>query len=105
MMLAGLIKDVTAQELRGIPGLRTLPVLGTLFSSRDYLQNQTELVVLVTPYIAKPVSQKQLATPLERFNPPTDLQQIFLGRLNRVYGTAGSPSTGVYHGNVGHIID
>lgn len=105
MMLAGLIKDVTSQDLDGVPGLRNLPVLGALFSSRDYQRNQTELVVIVTPYIAKPVHHQELATPLDRFNQPTDLQQIFLGRLNRVYGTAGRNPEGVYHGKVGHIID
>ncbi len=105
MMLAGLIKDVTSQDLKGTPGLRTLPVLGSLFSSREYQQNQTELVVIVTPYIARPVQEKQLATPTDRFNPPTDLQQIFLGRLNRIYGAPGDQPAGKYHGNVGHIID
>jgi pilus assembly protein CpaC len=105
MMLAGLIKDVTSQDLDGVPGLRNLPVLGALFSSRDYQRNQTELVVIVTPYIAKPVHRQELATPLDRFNQPTDLQQIFLGRLNRLYGTAGRQPAGVYHGKVGHIID
>jgi pilus assembly protein CpaC len=105
MMMAGLIKDVTTQEIKGTPGLRTLPVLGALFSSSDYQQNQTELVVIVTPYIAKPVQEQQLATPVDRFNPATDLQQIFLGRLNRVYGAPGDRPAGVYHGKVGHIID
>jgi pilus assembly protein CpaC len=105
MMMAGLIKDVTTQELNGTPGLKTLPVLGALFTSRDYLKNQTELVVIVTPYIARPVQEQQLATPLDKFNPPTDLQQLFLGRLNRIYGVSGEHSAGVYHGKVGHIID
>lgn len=105
MMMAGLIKDVSVQKLRGTPGLRTLPVLGALFSSRDYQQNQTELVVIVTPYIAEPVHQRQLATPADGLNEPTDLQQIFLNRLNRVYGPPGERASGVYHGKVGHIID
>jgi pilus assembly protein CpaC len=105
MMLAGLIRDVTTQDVRGTPGLRTLPVLGALFSSREYQQNQTELVVIVTPYIARPVHEQQLATPTDGFNPPTDLQQIFLGRLNRVYGPPGDKPAGSYHGKIGHIID
>lgn len=105
MMMAGLIKDVTSQDLKGTPGLKSLPVLGALFSSREYQQNQTELVVIVTPYIAQPVQQQELATPLDGFNPPTDLQQIFLGRLNRVYGAPGDQPAGAYHGKVGHIID
>lgn len=105
MMMAGLIKDVTLQDLEGTPGLKNLPVLGALFSSRDYQKNQTELVVIVTPYIAQPTNTQQLTGPLDRYNDPTDLQQIFLGRLNRIYGPPGSTPAGVYHGAVGHIID
>jgi pilus assembly protein CpaC len=105
MMMAGLIKDVTSQDIKGTPGLKSLPVLGALFSSRQYEQDQTELVVIVTPFIARPVKERQLATPVDGFNPPTDLQQIFLGRLNRVYGPPGGHPAGVFHGQVGHIID
>lgn len=105
MMMAGLIKDVTSQDIKGTPGLKSLPVLGALFSSRQYEQDQTELVVIVTPFIARPVKERQLATPVDGFNPPTDLQQIFLGRLNRVYGAPGDHPAGVFHGQVGHIID
>jgi len=105
MVMAGLIKDVSRQEIEGAPGLKTLPVLGALFRSRDYQANQTELVVIVTPYIAAPVHESQLATPVDNYIPPTDLQQIFLGRLNRLYGTPGEHPEGVYHGRVGHIID
>jgi len=105
MLMAGLIKDVSRQELEGAPGLRSVPVLGALFSSRDYQAEQTELVVIVTPYISRPVQESQLATPLDRYNPATDLQQIFLGRLNRLYGTAGENPGGVYHGQVGHIVE
>jgi pilus assembly protein CpaC len=105
IMLAGLIRDVSTQELQGTPGLKSVPILGALFSSRDYQKNQTELVVIVTPYLVKAVQEKQLATPLDGYNPPTDLQQIFLGRLNRVYGLPGESAPGTYHGTVGHIIE
>lgn len=105
MMMAGLIRNVTTQDLRGTPGLRTLPVLGALFSSRDFQTSQTELVVIVTPYIVNSARPDQLATPLDNFNPPTDLQQIFLGRLNRVFGASSDRPAGVYHGQVGHIVE
>lgn len=104
MMMAGLIKNVTNQQLKGTPELRSLPILGALFSSRDYQSNQTELVVIVTPYIVGSVQPGQLATPTDKFNPPTDLQQILLGRLNRVYGASGEGPAGVYHGRIGHIV-
>lgn len=105
MMLAGLIKDTTQQTISGTPGLKDLPILGTLFRSRNYISGQTELAVIVTPYLVNPVAEHELATPADRLNSPTDRQQILFGRLNRVYGTAGKNPNGVYHGNVGYIIE
>ncbi|MFM8747105.1 MAG: type II and III secretion system protein family protein [Aestuariivirga sp.] len=105
MMIAGLIRDTTLQRLRGTPGLKALPVVGTLFSSRLSQSVQTELVVIVTPYIVGPTGEKELATPLERYNTPSDLQQIFLGRLNRVYGLPEGAASVKYHGQVGHIVE
>ncbi|MDP9136590.1 MAG: type II and III secretion system protein family protein [Pseudomonadota bacterium] len=105
MVMAGLIQDVVKQHINGIPGLKNLPVLGQLFRSRDFQKDETELVVIVTPYIVKPVNEKELATPLDRFNVATDRQTIFLGRLNKVYGAAGLSPKGVYHGHVGFIVE
>lgn len=105
MMLAGLIKDVTSQDLDGTPGLRKLPIFGALFNSRSYQKNQSELVVIVTPYIVNPVREAALATPTDGFNEPTDRQGLLFGRLNKVYGTPGKHPKGVYHGKVGYIIE
>lgn len=108
MMLAGLIKNVSSQKMENTPGLRSLPVLGALFSSQEFERKQSELVVIVTPYIVNPTEEKKLATPIDRFNNATDLQQFFLGRLNRVYGlpdAAQGENANAYHGQVGHIIE
>lgn len=105
MVMAGLIQDQMKQEINGVPGLKNLPILGTLFRSRDFLSNQTELVVLVTPYVVSPVNEKQLVTPFERYNMPTDRQTVLFGRLNKVYGTAGASPKGIYHGNIGYIVE
>jgi pilus assembly protein CpaC len=105
LMLAGLINDATRQNIDGTPGLKSIPVLGALFRSRDYIQNQTELVVIVTPYVVDPVSQKQLVTPGDRLNVATDSQTILLGRLNKLYGAPGNYPNGVYHGQVGFIVE
>src|SRR5579863_10444363 len=61
MAMAGLIQQQTKQAINGLPGLSTLPVLGTLFRSRDFSNNQTELMVLVTPYVVRAVPQKDLS--------------------------------------------
>jgi Flp pilus assembly secretin CpaC len=60
MAMAGLIAEQTKQAVNGLPGLSQLPVLGTLFRSRDFVNNQTELMVLVTPYVVRAVAQKDL---------------------------------------------
>src|SRR5471030_2284085 len=61
LALAGMIQEKTKQQINGVPGLMQLPILGSLFKSRDYINNQTELMVLVTPYIVRAVAQKQLS--------------------------------------------
>lgn len=106
MFLAGLIKNTTTQTMENTPGLRSIPLLGGLFSSQQLDRKQSELVVIVTPYIVGATQESELATPLDRFNTATDLQQLFLGRLNKVYGLPESAAKGdVYHGQVGHIIE
>ena len=105
MMLAGLIKETTRQNLTGTPGLKKLPVLGTLFRSRDYIANETEMVVIVTPHIVRSVAQQQLTTPDENFTPSTERQAVFLGRLNKKYSHSGKVPQGTYNGNVGFIVE
>lgn len=105
MMMAGLIREVTRQNINGTPGLKQLPVLGALFRSRDFISNETELVVIVTPHIVRSVAQQQLSSPDQNLIPATDKQAIFMGRMNKVYGTAGKAPSGSYKGNVGFIVE
>jgi pilus assembly protein CpaC len=84
--MAGLLQDQTKQNIDAFPGLKELPVLGALFQSRDFQNNETELVIIVTPYLVGPVNQQELATPEKGFSTPTDFETIFFGRLNAVYG-------------------
>ncbi len=107
LALAGMIQEQTKQQINGVPGLMQLPVLGSLFRSRDYINNQTELMVLVTPYIVRAVAQKQLSRPDDGFADPNDQTSVLLGRLNRIYGTTGKnePSPSDYHGKYGFILD
>ena len=105
MILAGLIKEETKQQLNGVPGVMKLPILGTLFRSRDFQASQTEMVVIVTPFVVNPVNENKLATPLDRLNFATDRQTILFGRLNKVYGVSGNKPKGTYHGNVGFIVE
>ncbi len=89
MAMAGLIQDQTKQAINGMPGVDQLPVLGQLFRSQDFVHNQTELMVLVTPYIVRAVSQKELARPDDGFAPASDSQSALLARINKIYGVSG----------------
>jgi pilus assembly protein CpaC len=106
LAMAGMIQDQTIQYINGIPGLMQLPVLGPLFKSRDFKNNQTELMVLVTPYIARAVAQKDLARPDDGFADASDPSTILLGNLNRIYGVPNTPDNKrTYHGSYGFILD
>jgi pilus assembly protein CpaC len=103
---AGLISTQTQQVINGLPGLMDVPVLGTLFRSRDYLRQETELLIVVTPYIVRAVDPKDVVRPDANFEEASDPQAWFLGRVNRIYSTSGNlqPMPG-YSGKVGFITD
>ncbi|OQM74791.1 type II and III secretion system protein family protein [Manganibacter manganicus] len=104
MMIAGLVNDDIRQTINAVPGLAKIPVLGALFRSREFVRNESELVVIITPYLVRPVARNELSKPDDNFNPPSDGVGIFLGRVNRVYGTMQtSLPAGRYHGVVGYI--
>jgi len=105
MVLAGLLRDDVRQVAAGFPGLSKVPVLGTLFRSRDYQRQETELVIIATPYLVRPTARKNIARPDDNFAPTSDGAANFLGRLNRVYGQVeGKLPEGEYHGKVGFIL-
>lgn len=103
--IAGLINEVTRQNIDGLPGLKNLPVLGTLFRSRDFIKSETELVVIVTPYVVRPTSRGNLARPLDGLADPTDMKANFLGHLNRVYGKSTAAPVGDLKGDYGFIVE
>jgi pilus assembly protein CpaC len=106
MAMAGLIQEQTKQAINGLPGLAQLPVLGTLFRSRDFVNSQTELMVIVTPYVVRAVAQKELSRPDDGFANASDPQADLLGSINRIYGVPGrvEPARN-YRGTYGFITD
>ncbi|MGH1419968.1 MAG: type II and III secretion system protein family protein [Hyphomicrobiaceae bacterium] len=106
MVLAGLLSEDTRQNIDGMPGLKDLPVLGTLFRSREYVRAETELLVIVSPYIVRPTSPKNLTTPTAGLASATDTKTNFFGHLNRVYGRRGaSIPEGGLKGDYGFIVE
>jgi pilus assembly protein CpaC len=103
---AGLLSTETQQAVSGVPALMNLPVLGALFRSRDFLKQQTELLIVVTPYIAHALNPSEVVKPDQNFVDATDPQTWLLGRVNQLYSTTGAarPVNG-YRGHIGFIND
>ncbi|MGE0829938.1 MAG: type II and III secretion system protein family protein, partial [Hyphomonadaceae bacterium] len=108
LVMAGLIQERTRHAMEGVPGVMNSPILGTLFRSRDFINNETELVIIVTPYLVRPTSPDRIRTPADGFVNPSDVMANFSGRLNAVYrapeaqGDAETSET--LQGPVGHVI-
>jgi pilus assembly protein CpaC len=106
LAMAGMIQNSTKQNINGLPGLMELPILGPLFKSRDYINQQTELMVFVTPYVVHAVAQKELSRPDDGFADSSDPAAVLLGRFNRIYGVGGMPDPpDTYRGRYGFILD
>jgi pilus assembly protein CpaC len=101
--IAGLMQHTTKQTIDAFPGLKEMPVLGALFRSRDFQNNETELVIIVTPYLVSPVSEDKLAVPTDGFAPPTDVDTIVNGTLNRTHQPS-APPTAMSQGPSGYIV-
>ncbi|PKP82124.1 MAG: pilus assembly protein CpaC [Alphaproteobacteria bacterium HGW-Alphaproteobacteria-18] len=91
MMMAGLISVKDRQTIDQLPGLKKLPILGSLFQSRDFLSDETELVVMVTPYLVGPASKANMKSPADGYANASDAKTIFFGKLNETYGRDGAP--------------
>ncbi len=88
-MIAGLLSNSASTSIDKYPGLGDVPVLGALFKSNGWKRNETELVIVVTPYLVKPVSESEIKLPTDGYNTPTDLERILLNKTGS--NTTGSP--------------
>ncbi len=100
LVIAGLIREESRQSVDGAPGLKDIPGIGAAFRSRDDLTTQTELVIMVTPYLVDPTHPDNLQTPLDTFVPGNDADSLLKGRINKVYGNNNGIS-----GPFGHVVD
>jgi len=81
--IAGLLQHTNKQVLDAFPGLKDMPVLGALFRSRDFENDETELVVIVSAYLVEPANEKKFASPTDGFVAPSDVETIAFGKLNK----------------------
>jgi pilus assembly protein CpaC len=103
--IAGLMQHTTKQVLEEFPGIGNMPVLGALFRSRDFQNNETELVVLVSAYLVNPTVEAKFALPTDGYQIPTDPETLLLGRLNATYKhDTNAPAQKSASGPVGYIV-
>ena len=106
LAIGGLLQETSRQQINQFPGLGNIPILGALFRSRDFQTEQTELVILVTPYLVAPSPANSIPVPTDRAVVASDAEAIFLGRLENMYGVAGSGEIrGSFSGSVGFVLD
>ena len=107
-MIAGLLESVNKQSVASLPGLNNLPVLGALFRSRDYLEGETELVVIVMPVLVKSTRPDLLQTPADGLQVADDPSAYLLGRLNKsITSKPALPPAAVqpYKGPFGYVVE
>ena len=106
MMVAGLLQSQTKETLDSLPGLMQVPVVGALLRSRDFQNNETELVIIVTPYLVKPGRPEDFATPADGLKIANDIETNLLGRLNTGFGKPAAATAGkTYQGPFGYVVD
>jgi pilus assembly protein CpaC len=98
--IAGLIQNTMVHDYKKIPGLGDLPILGELFKSDSFQRDESELIIIVTPYTVTPVSAPLLASPTDAITGPEGSQRVALGAR----GAAGRPATPGLNGSAGFIV-
>ena len=91
MMIAGLLSNQLNSSIDKIPGIGDVPVLGALFKSNGWRRNETELMIVITPYLVKPVSDSEIKLPTDGLHTPNDLQRVLLGKLTTDKGDTQRP--------------
>ena len=105
LAISGLVSNSLQKNIDGFPGLKELPILGTLFRSTDFVNKETELVVIVTPYIVRPTARNKMASPTDGLAPATDVRTYLLGHLNRVHGRSIVMPAGSTKDGIGFIVE
>jgi pilus assembly protein CpaC len=104
--IAGLLQNKSRASVDKVPGLGDVPVLGALFRSQSFQRGETELVIVVTPYIVRPVSAAAaLAIPTDAYAPAGDVERVLLGRLNAQGAAPIGPGGARLSGDAGFVLE
>jgi pilus assembly protein CpaC len=81
MMIAGLLSNQLGSSVDKTPGVGDVPILGALFKSNGWRRNETELMIVITPYLVKPVSDSEIKLPTDGLHTPNDAERVLLGKV------------------------
>lgn len=95
LMIGGLLQNNHNNSVTQAPGLGDVPILGALFRSNGFQRDETELVIVITPYLVKPVNANDIVLPTDGYKSPSDLDRVFLGTLGRGSDTESRPKPSV----------
>jgi len=105
LVIAGLLMENETAGIRGVPGLKDLPIWGTLFRNNTLEKTETELIITVTAYLVRPTNPKNIPVPTEGMIPPSDYDLYFLGRMHGVYAGGQENATVSLKGPIGYILE
>lgn len=105
LAIAGLIEETTKQQINEFPGLANIPIIGALFRSRDFIRSETELLILVTPYLAQPGNEQDFIKPSDKIRFAGDAAATFLGKMEERYAVGEKGQPQYFEGEVGFIFD
>jgi pilus assembly protein CpaC len=100
MGIAGLISESTRSSVRKFPGLGDIPVLGALFRSEQFQDGESELVIMVTPHLAKPIAPRDISLPTDSYVEPNDWDFYLMGRLEGKASGSSKPAAADDEGGV-----
>jgi len=101
--IAGLLKEDIREIVSKFPVLGDIPVLGALFRSSSFRKNETELIIIVTAHLVKPLDMTKQTLPTDQYVEPNELEFYLLGNLEGK-GEKSNPTKGGFEGDFGHIL-
>jgi pilus assembly protein CpaC len=100
--IAGILQESTRENLSKYPGLGDMPILGALFKSKSYQKNETELVIIVTPHLVKPLNMAEQSLPTDFYIDPDDAEFYLWGVFGKSHKACGEAEL---DGEFGHIFE
>ena len=105
LMIAGLLQEDETAGIRGVPGLKDVPILGSLFRNNSVEKSETELIIAVTAYLVRPTMPKKIDAPTDGLIPASDYDLYLFGRLHGIYAGGKPTTTASLKGPIGYILE